>query len=57
MNNIVLRNISNIKVTNECFKSLKKLSIDEETTLQRVVQDILERAMSKKKQREQQEEK
>jgi hypothetical protein len=57
MNNAFLRNISNIKVTNECFKSLKKLSIDEETTLQLVVQDILEKAMSKKKQKDQPEEK
>ena len=57
MSNAFLRNISNIKVSNECFKSLKKLSIDEETTLQLVVQDILERAMSKRKQREPQEEK
>jgi hypothetical protein len=44
-----IRNISNVKVSNECFKSLKKLSIDKETSLQKVVQEILERTMSKKK--------
>jgi hypothetical protein len=44
-----IRNISNVKVSNDCFKALKKLAIDKETSLQKVVQDILERTMSKKK--------
>jgi len=49
MSNNDIRNISNVKVSNDCFKSLKKLAIDKETSLQKVVQDILERTMSKRK--------
>lgn len=43
-----IRNISNIKVNKECYKSLKKISIDRETTLQKVVQEVLERYTNKK---------
>lgn len=48
MSDIDMKNISNIKVSKECFKTLKKLAIDKEITLQKVVQDIIERAVSKK---------
>lgn len=48
MINIELRNISNIKVNKDCYKVLKKLSIDKEVSLQEVVAEILERSTSKK---------
>lgn len=48
MSDINIRNISNIKVSVDCFKSLKKLAIDKDVTIQKVAQEILERAMSKK---------
>ena len=38
----------NIMVSIECWKELKKISIDKDVTLQKVVQDILEKAMSRK---------
>lgn len=48
MSDINIRNISNVKVSVDCFKSLKKLAIDKDLTIQKVVQEILERTMSKK---------
>ena len=42
------KNISNVKVSKDCFKELKKLSIDKDTTLQEVVSSILERFTVKK---------
>jgi hypothetical protein len=38
----------NIEVSKECWKVIKKISIDKEITLQEVVRDILERSMQKK---------
>ena len=40
------------EVSKECWKQLKVIAIQKEISLQRVVQDILERSMSKKKQTE-----
>lgn len=42
------RNISNIKVNSYCYKFLKKVSIDRDVTIQKVVQEILEKISSKK---------
>lgn len=39
----------NAEVTVECWKSLKKLAIDKDISLQDLVKEILERSMSKKK--------
>ena len=38
----------NIEVSHECWKKLKMLSIDKESTLQDVVREILEKSASKK---------
>lgn len=38
----------NIEVSKECWKVIKKISIDKEITLQEVVRDILEKVTSKK---------
>ncbi|HMG15471.1 MAG TPA: hypothetical protein VK590_08500 [Saprospiraceae bacterium] len=43
-----IRNISNIKVNKDCYKSLKKLSIDKEVSLQQVVREVLEQYTTKK---------
>ena len=48
MSNNDMKNISNIQVNKDCYKSLKKLSIDKETTLQKVVQEVLEQYTTKK---------
>ena len=48
MSDIDIRNLSNIKINKECFKTLKKLAIDKEITVQKVAQEILERILSKK---------
>jgi len=37
-----IKNLSNIKINKDCYKFLKKLSVDKETTIQKVVQEILE---------------
>lgn len=42
------KNISNIVINKDCYKTLKKLSVDKEVTLQKVVQEILERYTNKK---------
>lgn len=38
----------NIEINKECWKHIKKISIDKETTLQEVVKDILEKSINKK---------
>lgn len=43
-----IKNISNIKVHKDVYKFLKKLSVDDEVTIQKVIQDILERVAKKK---------
>jgi len=43
-----MRNISNMKVSDECFIELKVISIRKKISIQQIAQDILERAMSKK---------
>lgn len=48
MNKDVLKNISNIKLSKESYKKIKIMSIDKELSLQQVVQDILEKVLSKK---------
>jgi 3-methyladenine DNA glycosylase AlkC len=48
MLDIELRNLSNIKVNKECYKILKKMSIDKEITIQKVVAELLEKITSKK---------
>jgi len=42
------KNISDIVINKDCYKTLKKLSVDKEVTLQKVVQEILERYTNKK---------
>lgn len=42
------RNVSNVKVSHNIYKQLKIMSIERETSVQKVVQDILERAVNKK---------
>lgn len=42
------RNISNLKVSDTCYKYLKKVSVDKDTSIQKVVQDILEKISAKK---------
>lgn len=42
------KNISNVRVSNNIYKQLKIASIDKEVSLQEVVQEILEKAFSKK---------
>lgn len=42
------KNVSNIKVSKECFKRLKILSIDKDIPLNKLVADILEQSVSKK---------
>ena len=43
-----IRNISNIKLSNECYIELKVISVRKQITLQEVVEDILEKSLSKK---------
>lgn len=38
----------NIEVSKDCWKVIKKISIDKEITLQEVVRDILEKVTNKK---------
>ena len=38
----------NIEVSLECWKTLKKISIDKETSLQHVVSEMLEKIINKK---------
>lgn len=40
--------ISNIRINKDCFKELKKISIDKEITVQEVASIFLEKAMSKR---------
>ncbi len=42
------KNISNIKVSKNCYKQIKLLSIQREVSMQDVVNDILEKVTSKK---------
>jgi hypothetical protein len=44
-----MKNVSNIKISKECFKVLKKLSIDKEISVQQVVSEILEKVTKKSK--------
>lgn len=38
----------NIEISIECWKKLKKLSIDKDVSLQEIVRDVLEKTMNKK---------
>ena len=44
--------ISNISITKECFKELKKMSIDKEVTVKEVVSELLENMISKRMNKE-----
>lgn len=42
------RIVSNLNLSKECFIELKVISVRKQITIQEVITDILERAMSKK---------
>jgi len=42
-----LRTVSNIIITNECYKKMKMMSVDKEISIQDVISEILERVVSK----------
>lgn len=48
MNKDDIKNISNIQVSKECYKKIKIKSIEDEKTIQEVIQIILEDLMGKK---------
>jgi len=46
------RNISNIKVNEDCYKVLKIIGIEKDLSLQQVVKDVLEKYASKRGRKE-----
>ena len=42
-----IRTISNLIISNECYKKLKIMSVDKEVTLQEIIADILEKITCK----------
>lgn len=41
-----IKQVSNIKLSKDCYKYFKKLSIDKETSLQHVISELLEKHAS-----------
>ena len=42
-----VRTVSNITISNECYKKIKIIGIDKEFTVQEVISEILEKVTSK----------